>query len=253
MSGNQALILVGGKGKRLFPYTNVFPKPMMPIGDMPLLEITIRRLKNQGFTNIILAVGYMHQIIEAYFQDGRKWGVNIQYSLEETPLGTAGPIGLLEDKLQNNFLVMNGDLLTTFSFRNIYNYHMSKMAAAVMAIRKESIKIESGVITVFPNGMLDEYKEKPILEMNFNIGINVFNKESVFRILQKNQYMDIPDVMKRLRDVTVPSVYCYEEECKWIDVGIINDYQKSTEIFEQFIDEFLPTSQEGSVNDKRSS
>ena len=120
----QALILAGGKGTRLLPYTAVLPKPLMPIGDMPILEIILRQLKNAGFTSVILAVNYLSHMFELFFQDGKKFGIDIQYSFEDRPLGTAGPIANAIELLQDDFLVMNGDLLTTLDYRQLFNHHL---------------------------------------------------------------------------------------------------------------------------------
>jgi NDP-sugar pyrophosphorylase family protein len=122
----QAIILAGGRGTRLRPYTTILPKPLMPIGDMPILEIILRQLKAARINRVILAVGYMSQIFESFFQKGERYGLSIEYSLEEKPLGTAGPLALAFDRLDENFLVMNGDLLTTFSFKNLFAHHLQK-------------------------------------------------------------------------------------------------------------------------------
>src|SRR5690242_9498836 len=126
----QALILAGGKGTRLRPYTAVLPKPLMPVGDYPILEIILRQLKANGIDEVILAVGYMSQLFQAFFGDGARYGLRISYSFETQPLGTAGPIALTLDQLEDDFLVMNGDLLTTLNYRNLFEYHLERKAAA---------------------------------------------------------------------------------------------------------------------------
>ena len=122
MTGIKAVVLAGGKGTRLAPYTTVFPKPLMPVGDMPVLEIVIRQLRRAGIRDIALSVGYLASLLEAYFGQGSRWGVSIRYSQEETPLGTAGPLRLVMD-LTDTFLVMNGDLLTTLDFAEMVRVH----------------------------------------------------------------------------------------------------------------------------------
>jgi NDP-sugar pyrophosphorylase family protein len=121
----QAIILAGGKGTRLRPYTTTFPKPLMPIDDLPILEIVLRQLARAGFDRIIMTTGHLAEMIRLFCGDGSKWGVHIEYTFEDRPLGTAGPIALLTDKVDDNFLVMNGDLLTTMDYRRSFNTHVT--------------------------------------------------------------------------------------------------------------------------------
>ena len=157
----QAIILAGGKGTRLLPHTANLPKPLMPIGEMPILEIIVRQLKDAGASSIIMAVGYLHHMIEAHFGDGSDFGIPISYSLEEKPLGTAGPLNLIFNKLEENFIVLNGDLLTTLNFGNLFNQHLRSKASATIATFKRSVDIDFGVLDIDPEKKLVEYKEKP--------------------------------------------------------------------------------------------
>ena len=157
----QALILAGGKGTRLRPYTTVIPKPLMPVGDYPILEVILRQLKAAGMDEVILAVGYMSQLFQAFFQDGSKYGLKISYSFESAPLGTAGPIGLLLDRLEANFLVMNGDLLTTLNYRKLFDYHLAQGAAATIGVYRREVNIDFGVIETDETNRLARYIEKP--------------------------------------------------------------------------------------------
>lgn len=172
----QALILAGGKGTRLRPYTTVLPKPLMPIGDMPILEIVLQQLKHSGFDSVILAVGYMHHLFQSFFQDGERFGIKIEYSLEKEPLGTAGPIALALDKLEDNFLVMNGDLLTTINYCDLYKDHVNTNADATIALHSRTVNIDYGVIEYDENHRLTGYKEKPSFNYDVSMGINVLNK-----------------------------------------------------------------------------
>ena len=128
----RAVILAGGRGTRLRPYTTVFPKPLMPIDDMPILEVVIRQLRHAGITDIVMAVGHLAELLEAYFGDGRRWGVHITYSREDQPLGTAGPLALIPD-LDETFLVMNGDVLTTLDYRALIAEHRPGMFPLTLA------------------------------------------------------------------------------------------------------------------------
>jgi NDP-sugar pyrophosphorylase family protein len=141
----QAVILAGGKGARLKPYTTVFPKPLMPVGDLPILEVVIRQLKRRGFDEIIMAVGHLKELIQAFFQDGVAWGVDIRYSFEDQPLGTAGPLKLIEN-LDDRFLVMNGDILTTLDFSEFFEGHAKSDAICTIAAYPKPVKIDLGVL-----------------------------------------------------------------------------------------------------------
>lgn len=235
----QALILAGGKGTRLRPYTTVLPKPLMPIGDFPILEIILRQLKHAGVTEVILAVGYMSQLFQAFFQDGSRYGIKISYSFEEHALGTAGPIALVLDRLQDDFLVMNGDLLTTLTYKNLFTFHKEMNAAATIGLFRREVKIDFGVIETDPDGKLLRYREKPVYHFDVSMGINVMKKEIVSSYLKAGEYLDIPDLMMQMRADNHP-VHCFNEPCYWLDIGRIDDYQTATEIFESKLSEFLP-------------
>jgi NDP-mannose synthase len=227
----QALILAGGVGARLRPYTTVLPKPLMPIGDFPILEIVLRQLKHSGVDSVILAVGYMHQLFETFFQDGEKYGLKISYSFESEPLGTAGPIGLVLNKLEDNFLVMNGDLLTTLNYSNLFSNHVNSSAAATISVHQRSENIDYGVVDYDQNNRLVGYKEKPSYKYNVSMGINVLNKELIKDYIKPNEYLDLPDLMMQLSD-SGKLVNCYKEKCDWLDIGRLEDYQKATDFFE---------------------
>jgi NDP-sugar pyrophosphorylase family protein len=235
----QALILAGGKGTRLKPYTTVLPKPLMPVGDYPILEIILRQLKSAGVSDVILAVGHMSQLFESFFQDGSRYGLNITYSFEEEQLGTAGPIALALNRLNDDFLVMNGDLLTTISYSGLFAYHKKMNAAATIALYTREVKIDFGVIETDAEKRLARYIEKPVYTFDVSMGVNILNKKEITPHLKPGAYMDIPDLMMRLQAEGRP-VYCHREDCYWLDIGRIDDYQKATEILESRISEFLP-------------
>jgi NDP-mannose synthase len=234
----QALILAGGKGTRLKPYTTVIPKPLMPVGDMPILEIVLRQLKAAGFDHVILAVGYLGQMFQAFFRDGARLGLQIDYSFEEKPLGTAGPIALTLNKLQDDVLVMNGDVLTTLDYGKVFDFHKSVEAAATIAIYRREVKIDFGVVES-TNGRLSRYIEKPLYHFDVSMGVNILNVKSVRQFLTPGQYQDIPDLMTKLRGAG-QIVHCFQEPCLWLDIGRVDDYQRANELFEQHKTEFLP-------------
>ena len=149
----KAVILAGGRGTRLAPYTTVLPKPLMPVGERPILEIVISQLQNHGFTDIVLAVGHLAGLLEAYFGDGKRFGVDIAYSLEKKPLGTAGPLSLVEG-LTERFLVMNGDVLTGIDYSDMLAHHERAGTIATVAVHPRSVKIDLGLVERDGDGLL---------------------------------------------------------------------------------------------------
>ena len=235
----KALILVGGKGTRLKPYTITIPKPLLPVGDRPILEIILAQLKNCGITEIILAVGHMSHLFESFFQDGRRHGLKISYSYEEESLGTAGAIASSLDKLDGDFLAMNGDLLTTLNYNKMIDFHRNKKAGGTIAMYKREVKMDFGVIETNTEGLLDSYVEKPSFFYNFGMGVNVLNSEIVSCLVKEGEYLDMPDLMLLIKKEG-HDVFCYQEDCFWLDMGRPEDYEKATEAFEERKRDFLP-------------
>jgi NDP-sugar pyrophosphorylase family protein len=234
----QALILAGGKGARLQPYTNVLPKPLMPLGEHPILDIILRQLKLAGATDVILAVGYLGHLLQAFFGDGDKYGLKITYSIEDAPLGTAGPIGLVLDRLDDDFLVMNGDLLTTLNYRHFFDFHMKMNAAATIGIYSREVKIDFGVIQSDENGFLVDYIEKPAYQFDVSMGINGLKLKEIRSYIHPGEHLDLPDLMLRLHRDDRP-VLCYREPCEWLDIGRVDDYQKAIDVFQTRSKDFL--------------
>jgi NDP-sugar pyrophosphorylase family protein len=226
----KAVILAGGKGTRLAPYTTVLPKPLMPVGDMPILEITLRQLKYFGVTEFVLCVGHMASLLQAYFGDGRRLGVSISYSLEEEPLGTAGPIGLLPP-LDDTFIVTNGDLLTTIDYAAMVQFHKRHGEMATIGLANKTVKIDLGVIETEGNGRVSAYIEKPVLNYKVSMGIYVFEPEIVERIKGRGR-LDLPDLVKGLI-AEGKSPAGFDSQCRWLDIGRVDDYSVATETFER--------------------
>ena len=235
----QAIILAGGKGTRLLPHTANLPKPLMPIGEIPILEIIVKQLKSAGASSIVMAVGYLHHMIEAHFGDGSDFSIPITYSLEEKPLGTAGPLNLIFNQLEENFIVLNGDLLTTIDFGNLFNAHLQSDASATIATFKRTVDIDFGVLEVDSKNKLINYKEKPSLDYKVSMGINVFKKNKVEDFLKNAEYLDIPDLMMKLKN-NGDEILCHYDDCMWLDIGRIDDYSIATKIFAENKEKFLP-------------
>ncbi|HCQ04031.1 MAG TPA: nucleoside-diphosphate-sugar pyrophosphorylase [Candidatus Latescibacteria bacterium] len=173
----KAIILAGGKGTRLAPYTTILPKPLMPVDDRPILDIVIHQLVHYGIDEIILSVGYLAGLLEAYYQDGSRFGIPISYVREPEPLGTAGPVALINQQhsLDETFLMMNGDVLTDFNYRHLIDYHNEKKGILTIAMHTKQQKIDLGVMHVNDNYELTDYIEKPTLDYQVSMGIYIFD------------------------------------------------------------------------------
>jgi len=233
----KAVILAGGKGTRLAPYTTVFPKPLMPVGDMPILEIMIRQLRHRGITELILCVGYLGALLEAYFGNGEKLGVNISYSYESEPLGTAGPIGLISG-LDETFFVMNGDLLTTLDYSAMLRFHRDHGRIATIGLADKTVTVDLGVVETSPDHALTRYIEKPVLQYKVSMGIYVFEPGILGYIHGKGR-LDLPDLVMHLVNDGKPPM-TFDSHCQWLDIGRVEDYASATEAFARDRALFLP-------------
>jgi len=224
----QAVVLAGGKGTRLAPYTNVLPKPLMPIGNMPILEVLLRQMKRAGIDEVILTVGHLAELLEAFFKDGEKFGMRIRYSIEDTPLGTAGPLAMVEG-LKDSFLVCNGDVLTTMDIRDLVRFHREQGGMATIAMHHRQVKINLGVIHMNGDHEIIGYQEKPNLEYMVSMGIYVFEPR-VIEFIEPNCYLDFPDLILRLL-AAHEKVCGFAYDGYWQDLGNPEDYQQAQQDF----------------------
>jgi NDP-sugar pyrophosphorylase family protein len=238
------VILAGGVGRRLEPYTITFPKPLVPVGDMPILEIVIRQLKAAGFDHVTMAVGHLAELLMAYFGDGSRWGIRIDYSREETPLGTVGPLALIDD-LPGTFLVMNGDVLTTLKYDWLYAYHEKSGAELTIACHRCSTKVDLGVIEFDGQLEVTGYREKPMLSYDVSMGVYLFNK-SILDLFAAGTYVDFPTVVTTLVQHKKP-VKVYLSDDKWLDIGRPEDYGRASSEFMKHRDQFLPATSDALV------
>ncbi len=233
----KAIILAGGKGSRLKPYTIVFPKPLMPIGDKPILEIVIRQLKSFGFDEITVAVGHLAELIMTFFNDGSKYGIKIKYTREDQPLGTAGPLALMKENLNETFLMMNGDVLTTLDYSDLVNYHKKNKAIATIALKKRTVKIDFGVPEIDVDNNIIAYTEKPEIEYLVSMGVYVFDPK-VLEYIKPDEYLDFPDLVKKLIS-NGETVEGYVYDGYWLDIGRPEDYEKANEEIKGIYDKLL--------------
>lgn len=232
----RAIILAGGKGARLAPYTSVVPKPLVPIGDMPILQVIIHQLRHYGFTHITLTVGHLATLLQAFFRDGGQYGVRIDYVIEDEPLGTAGPLVFVPD-LNEAFLVMNGDVLTTLNYTELVQYHKRMGAAATVAMHRREVKIDLGVIQLDGDNRIKGYIEKPLYDYNVSMGIYVFDP-CVLSHIPSGEYFDFPDLVQRLLE-SGETLLGYPYEGYWLDIGRPDDYEQAVRDFEKMRSRFL--------------
>jgi NDP-mannose synthase len=221
----RAIILAGGKGTRLKPYTVSLPKPLVPIGETPILEIIIKQLVNHGFSHITITVNHMADIIRAFFTDGSKWGIKIDYSLEDKPLSTMGPLKLIKD-LPENFLIMNGDVLTDLDFGAFYEYHIKNENNFTVSSYIRNHINDYGVLETNSEGYLVDFKEKPITEFHVSMGVYVANKNILEYIPYNEAYgFDhlMLDLIKQNKNASVKPHHGY-----WLDIGRPDDYVKAS-------------------------
>lgn len=233
----KAVILAGGKGTRLAPYTKILPKPLMPIGDMPVLEVLIRQLAMAGVDEVIVTVGHLAELLRAFFNDGQNFGVKIRYSYEDEPLGTAGPLSLV-DCLEDTFLVLNGDVLTTLRVAELVKFHKEQGAMATIAMHRRQVKVDLGVIQCNGGPDVIGYIEKPVYDYSVSMGIYVF-EPGVLEYIPRGKYLDFPNLVHKLLGAG-EKVVGYSFDGYWQDLGRPDDYEQANLDFEQMRAEFLP-------------
>ena len=236
MSKTQAIILAGGQGSRLRPYTTILPKPLLPLGEFPIAEIIIRQLKKFHIKNIVISTGHLAGLIEAFFGNGKRWGVNISYVQEESPLGTAGAIKLVKN-VEDNFLVINGDVLTNVHFGALLKFHQGKKNIATITVKERKVITDFGVIETNTRGELADYIEKPQHKSLVSMGIYILNKRCGDYI-RRGESIGIPELMLRMKKCR-ETINCFKTKALWWDLGRLDDFQAAQEIFEKYKKQFL--------------
>ena len=237
----RAVVLAGGKGTRLRPYTTVLPKPLMPVGDRPILDIVIRQLKAAGFDHVTISTGYLAELIEAFFGDGSKYGVHIDYYREDEPLGTVGALAMIEGLGESDFLVMNGDVLTDLDYAALLKRHNAGDAAATIATRERDIQISLGVLRFEDpedGTRLTGYDEKPKINYEASMGVYCFSPH-VLEHIERGKRLDFPDLVLKLIAAGEP-VRAWRSTDYWLDIGRHDDYEAALEEFEQVKSRLIP-------------
>jgi NDP-sugar pyrophosphorylase family protein len=235
-AGLQAVILAGGKGRRLMPYTTVLPKPLMPIGEYPILEVILRQLARSGFTDVVICTGHLHELIKAYLAQRSYPGLDIRFTHEEEPLGTIGPLRLVEG-LADSFLVMNGDILTDLDYRRLLAAHRRRKALATIATYHREVNVDFGVLEPDAGGRIRGFREKPTYPFEVSMGIYAFRKE-ILRFVPEGRAFGFDELMLAMIAEGAP-VYSFPYRGYWLDIGRPDDYERSIAEFERYRDLFL--------------
>lgn len=227
----KAIILAGGLGTRLQPFTEVIPKPLLPIGEKAVLEIQIEHLKQYGFNEIFLATNYKSQYIKNFFGDGSQYGVILKISKEDTPLGTAGPLSLLKDELDKPFLVMNGDILTRLDFSKMYEFALMKGAKLTIGVKKIFTPYRFG--NIWSEGdFVTKIEEKPDIETNVLAGVYIMTSD-VFEYIEKGKPYGMDQLIKDMLSANDP-IAKYQINEYWLDIGVIDDYKIAQDAYSKF-------------------
>lgn len=232
----KAVVLAGGKGRRLEPYTRIIPKPLMPIGEKPILEIILRQMRRAGIREVTLTVGYLADLMRLFFQDGSRLGLKIEYVQEKKPLGTSGPLANVEG-LDDTFLVTNGDVLTTLDFADLIAFHKAQGSIATIATHKRKVEINLGVVELDKDSQVQNYHEKPSIEYLVSMGVYVFEPR-ILDYIPKDEYLDFPDLVLKLV-AAGEKVSGYVFRGYWEDLGNPADYDRASADFEKMRDQFL--------------
>jgi NDP-sugar pyrophosphorylase family protein len=236
-AGLRAVILAGGKGVRLRPFTANFPKPLVPLGDRPVIETLMQRLLSFGVTDITLSLGHLAELVQAYFQHRRQFAgrFHLRYVVEEEPAGTAGSLALVPG-LNRTFLAMNGDLLTDLNLDELVVFHQRQEAALTIATHTRRIKIDLGVIEFDGQQRVTGYKEKPESAYHVSMGIYVYEPR-VLRFIPRGRHLDFPDLVLKLLAAD-EKVCAFPADCQWLDIGRPDDYARAQELFAERPEKF---------------
>ncbi|MBN3040114.1 MAG: nucleotidyltransferase family protein [Candidatus Omnitrophica bacterium] len=225
----QAVILAGGKGTRLRPYTMYIPKPLLPVNEYPILDIILRQLKHYRVSEVVISTGHLAELIQAYCGRGKRWGLKIRYVKEEKALGTAGAIKNIKG-LEDNFIVMNGDILTDLDYRHLFDFHLKNKAAMTLATIKRVEASDFGVLNFDKQFKLTGLVEKPKRYEYISIGINVLSKKCR-KYIAKDESLGIPDLVSRMQKKE--DIFCCETDAYWLDIGKVGDYKVAQEEFQK--------------------
>ena len=231
----QAIIMAGGKGTRLRPYTNILPKPLLPVGNKSILDINIKQLALSGVDNIIIAVGYLGEIIETVIGNGDKYGIKINYVYEDKPLGTVGGLGLMKNLLEDQFIVMNGDILHDLDFEHLFQAHIHNKKHVTITTYCQQHKLKLGVLEMKGEN-ITKYIEKPTNEYIVSLGIYVLDKYIINTYVKEKEYLDFPTLINLIIQEK-KNISSYMHNGLWIDIGTTEEYLNLIDNLDKIIEE----------------
>lgn len=223
-----AIILSGGLGTRLQPFTNIMPKPLLPVGEKAVLEIQIEQLAKHGFTDVYLATNYKSEYIEKFFGNGEAYGINLHISKEKKPLGTVGPIKLIEDELDEPFLVMNGDILTNLNYNELFKFGLTQKSRLTVTVKQVITPFRFGNIR-FEGDLVTSIEEKPNI-VTYALGGIYFMRPEILSQIPKDEMYNMDQLMIQMIAAN-DRISKYEIEDYWLDIGYDEDYKKAQELF----------------------
>ena len=227
--GLQAVVLAGGKGTRLLPYTAVLPKPLMPLGDKPVLEWLLLHLRDHGIFRVALAVNHLRHLIQSFFGDGRTLGMQISYLIEDQPLGTSGPLAAALDHAESDLLAINGDLVTELDLSAFLRDHRGRKCDLSVATALRSNQLDYGVLEVGDDGRLLSWEEKPVSTHLASLGLYALRRDAVRDLLPKGQRQDMPQLVLRMIEAG-RLVSTWSSDALWLDIGRPDDYAKAQDL-----------------------
>jgi len=227
---NKVVLIVGGLGTRLRPLTENTPKPMLKVGNKPILQTIVEWFAEYGYTNIVMCVNYKSHIIQDYFSDGSSFGVNIEYIIEEQRMGTAGALSLLKKKLTEPFFVMNGDLLTNVNFEHLYDFHIANNSIGTMCVGEYDFQVPYGVVNIDGSNIIS-IEEKPTYKFFVSAGIYMLNPK-VLDYIPQNEFFDMPTLFEKLISEK-QNIISFPLREYWLDIGRIEEYKKGNEEYDK--------------------
>jgi len=238
----RAIVMAGGRGRRLEPYTSVIPKPLMPLGERPIIDVIVRQLIAAGIEQVTLAVGHLGGIIESWIRQEGGYGVPVDFAYEDAPLGTAGALGRVSPGGQT-FLALNGDILTTVSFESLLAFHREAGVIATVAANERVVDVEYGVLYAEDDGTLLRLEEKPQIRYTVSMGVYAF-EPAILDYIEPGERVDFPELLERVMG-RGQRVAAYRHDGYWRDIGNRSDYEDAIVDFQQDPGRFLPGSNAG--------
>lgn len=224
----KAVIQAGGKGTRLRPYTLILPKPLMPVGELPVIELLLKWLRRNGITEVLVTTGYLGHLIKALCGDGQSWDLRIIYSEEVQPLGTVGALDLVRDHLDETFLVLNGDLITDMNLRSFIHFHKSHGDLLTVGTTQKRVHVDMGVLETGEDQRITDFREKPTLSYTVNMGIYCMEPD-ILSLIPKGVPFGFDDLMYQMLDNKQPA-HAYRHDGQWLDIGRPEDFSRAQEM-----------------------